>query len=154
MIREAIERYEAGAGAPAKAIQGLSAADLDAVPVPGKWSIRQVIVHLMDSDLVGVDRMKRVAAMERPLLIGYDENAFMARLHPERIDAALAAEAFRVNRLAMAAVLKSLPEEAFSRWGIHSERGKETLLEFVGGYAEHLEHHLRFVEEKKRKLGK
>ncbi len=30
----------------------------------------------MDSDLIGADRMRRIAAMDKPLLIGYDETAF------------------------------------------------------------------------------
>ena len=154
MIKQAIERFAAGADAPARAIKGLSKDDLQAFPVPGTWSIQQVIVHLMDSDLIGCDRMKRIATMERPLLIGYDENAFMRTLHPERVDAAAAAEVFRLNRVLTADVLRSLPEDAFARWGVHNEKGKVTLSEMISGYADHLDHHLRFVTEKKKRLGK
>jgi hypothetical protein len=118
------------------------------------WSVRQVVVHLMDSDLIGADRMKRIAAMERPLLIGYDESAFMRALHPERVDAAMAAEVFRLNRVLTGAVLRSLPEGAFSRWGVHNEKGKVTLAEMLEGYCGHLEHHLRFVAEKRRAMGR
>ena len=76
MDRSLIEQYEAGAGVPALAIRGLSVEDLDAHPVPGTWSLREIVVHLMDSDLVGSERMKRVIAMEEPSLLGYDESAF------------------------------------------------------------------------------
>jgi hypothetical protein len=154
MIKDAIDRYEAGAAEPARAIKGLSREELNAFPVPGTWSVQQVIVHLMDSDLIGADRMKRIAAMERPLLIGYDESAFMATLHPERVDAAGAAEVFRLNRVLTAAVMRSLPKEAFERWGVHNEKGKVTLLHMLEDYCEHLDHHLKFVAEKRKKLGK
>jgi hypothetical protein len=154
MVSDIIERFVAGAEAPAKAIKGLSRQELNAFPVPGTWSIQQVIVHLMDSDLVGIDRMKRIAAMDRPLLIGYDENAYMKSLHPDRVDVAMAAEAFRVNRLLLADVLRLLPAEAFERWGVHNEKGKVTLGEMLEGYCDHLDHHLKFVAAKRKALGK
>ena len=153
-IKTAVERYGAGADALVKAIKGLTREELNALPVPGTWSIQQVVVHLMDSDLIGADRMKRLASMDRPLLIGYDESRFIAALHPERVDAASAADVFRLNRVLTAEVLRSLPEEAFSRWGVHNERGKVTLGEMVNGMCDHLEHHLRFIAEKRKKLGK
>ena len=62
MDRSWIERYAAGANVPAEAIRGLTPTDLNAFPVPGTWSIQQIVIHLMDSDLIGSDRMKRVAA--------------------------------------------------------------------------------------------
>src|SRR4051794_29383596 len=134
MDRALIDRYAAGALLPAKAIEGLSRADLLATPVPGRWSTQQVIIHLMDSDLVGTDRMKRVIAEERPLLMGYNETAFVKNLFYDKQDAAVACEIFAKNRAMMAEILRSLPDEAFQRTGVHSERGLETLEHFVKGY--------------------
>jgi hypothetical protein len=97
--RDVIERYAAGAAAPAKAIAGLSRDELNAFPVPGTWSIQQIVVHLMDSDLIGADRMKRVAAEDRPpTLIGYDESAFARGLFYDQLDPQLACEVFEKNR--------------------------------------------------------
>ena len=154
MFSQPIERYASGAEALHRAIRGLSDADLDAIPVPGTWSMRQVVVHLMESDLIGTDRLKRIAAMDRPLLIGYDESAFVRVLHPARIDAAMSAEVFKLNRILTAAVLRSLPPEAFERWGVHNERGAVTLLDLLNGYSDHLEHHWKFIADKRAKLGK
>ena len=154
MNRDLIERYAAGAEAPARAIVGLTAEDLDAFPVPGTWSIRQIIVHLMDSDLVGGDRMKRVAAEDNPTLLAYDENAFVARLGYDQMDAPLSCEVFCVNRMAVAHMLRRLPDAAFERAGMHTERGRETLGELVALYIEHLEHHLAFIRKKRELLGK
>ena len=67
MDRAMIERYAAGADVPAAAIRGLTRDELNAFPVPGTWSIQQIVLHLMDSDLIGSDRMKRVAAEENPV---------------------------------------------------------------------------------------
>src|ERR1051326_7901326 len=120
MDRTIIERYAAGASLPAKSIEGLTRADLLATPVPGKWSTQQVIIHLMDSDLVGSERMKRVIAMERPLLMGYDETAFVRSLFYDKLDAAAACEVFAKNRELMTVILRALPESAFARTGVHS----------------------------------
>ena len=154
MHSEIVERYAQGAELPARAIAGLTREELLAFPVPGTWSIQQIVLHLMDSDLVAVDRMKRIIAMERPLLIGYDETAFGQKLSYDKADVRMAAEAFRLNRLMLVPVLRGLPAEAWDRFGIHNERGKLTLAEMVQGYCEHLEHHLRFLYRKREMLGK
>lgn len=153
-ISVAIERFAAGASTPATWIRGLSSADLSAFPVPGTWSIQQLVHHVLDSDLIAAHRMKRIIAEESPLLIGYDETLFAKRLGYERMDVGAACECFRLNRELMAQILRGLPEAAFERSGIHNERGKVTLGEMVEMYVEHLTHHEKFVKEKRGKLGK
>jgi hypothetical protein len=150
----AVERFAAGAAVVAAEIAGLSREDLLARPIPGTWSIHEIVVHLCDSDLVGTDRMKRVIAEDKPLLLAYDENKFVARLGYDDISAAAAAELFRLNREMMAGILRRLPDEAFARYGIHSETGVKTLLDLVTGYAEHLDGHLVHLRKKRGLLGK
>jgi uncharacterized damage-inducible protein DinB len=154
MNRQYIEQYAAGALQPAQAIAGLSHEQLNAFPVPGTWSIQQIVVHLMDSDLIGADRMKRVAAEDHPpTLIGYDESAFIRNLSPGELDPQLACEVFARNRHITAEILKRLPDEAFRRTGNHNEHGVMTLEELVANYVEHLHHHLKFIEQKRKLLG-
>jgi len=152
--QNAIDRFAAGATVPGAWIRGLSAADLTAFPVPGTWSIQQLVHHVLDSDLIAVHRMKRIIAEERPLLIGYDETLFAKKLGYEGMDVAAACECFRLNRELMVQILRRLPEAAFDRFGIHNERGKVTLREMVDMYVGHLTHHEKFLEEKRAKLGK
>jgi hypothetical protein len=154
MNRKLIDQYEADGAIPAKAIQGLSSAELNAIPIPGKWSIQQVIIHLLDSDLVGTDRMKRVIAEDQPTLLAYNETLFAKHLGYEKLDPALACEIFRLNRKMTAAILRNVPDTAFERRGNHTERGWETLAELIEGYIEHLQHHMKFIDEKRAKLGK
>lgn len=154
MDRTLIDRYLAGAGAMTKAIEGLTREQLLTFPVPGTWSVQQLVLHMFDSELVGLDRMRRIIAMERPLLMGYDENAYIESLHYECADAALAARAFELNRQVMGAVLRDLPDEAFHRVGVHSERGLVTLSDEVQVYVRHLDHHMEFMRAKRKALGK
>ncbi len=154
MDRAQIERYAAGATAPAGAVRGLTPQELNAFPVPGTWSIQQVILHLMDSDVIGSDRMKRVIAEDSPTLLAYNETAFSKKLFYETLDPVMACEVFRLNRLLTAAILRKLPDSAFARSGNHTENGRETLEDLVLGYADHLDHHMKFIKEKRRALGK
>jgi uncharacterized damage-inducible protein DinB len=154
MDKAVIERYAAGAGVPADALRGLSREDLLATPVPGAWSIQQIVLHLMDSDLIGADRMKRIIAEDNPTLIGFDQTAFAAHLHYDKLDPEIAADIFRQNRQLMAVILRHLPDSAFDRPGMHNERGRVTLGQLVELYAWHLSHHMGFLIHKRQLLGK
>ena len=154
MDKALIERYATGGDLLVAAIQGLSREDFFATPVAGTWSIQQIVIHLMDSDLIGADRMKRVIAEENPTIIGYDETLFSKKLFYEKLDPFLAAEIFKKNREMTAVILRSLPEQAFSRGGTHNQRGRVTLGEFVATYVQHLDHHLSFLRHKRELLKK
>jgi uncharacterized damage-inducible protein DinB len=154
MHRDLIERYAIGATQLAPAIAGLSHEQLNAFPVPGTWSIQQIVIHLMDSDLIGADRMKRVAAETRPpTLIGYDETAFARNLCYDQLDPLAACQLFELNRRLTSEVLRRLPVAAFARTGHHNEHGPVTLAELLQTYVDHLDHHLKFVRQKRQLLG-
>lgn len=150
----AVERFVAGAPALVEAIRGLSTSELTAKPIPGTWSIAQIVIHLWDADMVATDRMKRVIAEEIPLLVNFDENAWVERLDYEALDVSLAAELFRLNRLQLAEILRQQNDAAFSRYGIHTQAGKKTLFDLVKGYADHLDGHLVHLRRKRELLGK
>jgi uncharacterized damage-inducible protein DinB len=154
MDKTLIEQYARGAGLVAEGIKGLSPADLLAHPMPGTWSIQQIVLHLMDSDLIASDRMKRVIAEENPTIVGYNETAFAQNLYYDQQDAATAAEIFRQNRQMTAVILRRLPDAAFARIGTHNERGTLTLGDLVATYVAHLDHHLGFLRHKRQLLGK
>jgi uncharacterized damage-inducible protein DinB len=154
MNQELVQRYAAGASQLAESIAGLTPEQLNAFPVPGTWSIQQIVLHLMDSDLIAADRMKRVAAENSPpTLLGYDETAYARVLPYDQLDPHMACEVFEKNRLLTAEILKRLPDATFGRTGNHNERGTTTLAEFVRDYSDHLDHHLKFIRQKRELLG-
>ena len=149
-----IERYAAGGTLLGQAIAGLLPEDFLATPVAKTWSIAQITLHLMDSDLIASDRMKRIIAEDNPAIIGYDETAFARKLFYEKLDPFIAADIFSKNRALTAVIFRNLPDAAFSRVGTHNQRGRLTLAEMIAGYADHLEHHLKFLRHKRQLLGK
>lgn len=146
--REAVERYALGADVPAQAIAGLSPAQLNSFPIPGTWSIQQIVCHLMDTDLIASYRMKRIIAEEQPRFDLYDENAFAAQLHYDKLSAERVCEVFRANRHVTADLLRNCPDDAFARTGQHPEVGPMTLGRLVRLYIHHLGHHLEFIKRK------
>jgi DinB superfamily len=158
MDREIIDEYETGGDKLKKAIAGLTKEDLLWVPPAdagvGLWSIQQIVVHLMDSDLISADRMKRIIAEENPLLLAYNENKFTANLFYDEQDAENSIHILDLNRRQFAVVLRKLPDSAFDRKGCHNERGLVTLAQAVQGTSKHLDYHVGFIHKKRAKLDK
>lgn len=148
-LADVLAQYRADADLPARAIAGLTTVEMLAFPIPGTWSIQQIVMHLMDSDLIGSDRMKRVIAEDNPSLIAYDESAFAQRLYYDRLDPVLACELFRLNRQMTANLLHQLPSATFARVGTHSEKGCKTLEDLVRDYTQHARYHVDFIDQKK-----
>ena len=154
MDRAIIEQYLADATLPARAIEGINNADLHAYPVPDTWSIQEIVLHLMDSDLIASERMKRVIVENHPTLVPYDESAFIKELFCNHLDAHTACEIFRLNRIMTASILNRLPDVAFQRSAYHPEKGRLTLAELVEGYVDHARYHATFIRNKRAMLGK
>lgn len=153
MDRNLIQRYAAGADALPASIAGLTDEQLSVYPVPGTWSIRQIVVHMMDCDLIGAERMKRTIAEDRPTLMAFNESLFAERLFYAELDPRVACQIFTQNRRLMSEILHRLSEADFHRVGIHSEAGPMTLAETLGKHVAHLEHHLGFIYKKRAMLG-
>lgn len=152
MSPEKIEAYVAGGPKLAQSIWGLTHEQLHAKPADGSWTIHQIVIHMMDSDLIASDRMKRIACMDKPLLIGYDETGFANLPGVTEISAFQACDLFQKNRQLTATILRRLPASAWDRYGIHSENGKVTLAYMIDGYIHHLDHHLQFIAKKRAAL--
>lgn len=154
MPRDLIERFASGPAQLRAACAGLTPQELQARPGPGQWSIHEVVVHVADMDAIALDRMKRIIAEDNPTLLSADETAYAQRLmyHEQSLEDALAL--IEVGRRQFARVLRQLPREAFDRFGTHNVAGRVTLSELVQSYADHLEHHLGFILQKRERLGK
>ena len=149
-LSELLERFRRGPDLVAAVITGAAGAELDFVPSPEKWSIRQILAHLADSEIVCSDRFRRVIAENNPTLVGYDQEAWAANLNYRRRRTADSLELFRRLRAENYELLKELPEGVFERAGTHTERGVMTLRELVAYDAEHHEKHAQQLQELRR----
>ena len=146
MIPDLLERYRRGPEVLAMVLTGVFGEEEDFLPAPGKWSIRQLIAHLADAEVVGAWRMRSVIAEENPTLTAYDQDAWTRNLDYARRKPKQSLESFRRQRADNYDLLKGLPEAAYSRTGNHTENGAMTLLQLVEGYAQHVENHARQMQ--------
>ena len=118
---------------------------IGAPEAPGKWSIREVVQHLADSELVGSGRFRMVLAQDRPPLLAYDQDLWAERLRysESNVDEALAE--FTSLRRANLRLFERTSEADRARVGIHSERGEETLGRLMKLYAAHDLVHLKQI---------
>lgn len=149
--REAIVAlYRQLADAVEVAIDGLTESQMRLFPVPGTWSIQQIVLHVTDAELVFADRFKRLIADEAPALAAFDENRWMEHLVVPSRPAKQAAALLKLCRLDLSGLLSTLPPERFLREGTHPQMGKISLLAHLKRANWHLEHHLRFIHQKRQ----
>jgi uncharacterized damage-inducible protein DinB len=151
--QELIDRYLAGPELLQRAVQGMGDEQLDAKPIAGKWSTRQVVCHLADFEPIYADRMKRVIAEQCPTFFGGDPDTFAAHLAYDRRSVAAELSLLTAVRQQVAAILRELKANDFQRVGNHSEAGQMTLETLLRNIGNHVPHHIQFIDEKRRSLG-
>lgn len=150
--RELLDAYLTGVESLRRAVCGLTREQLLAHPVPGTWSVLEVICHLADSEGLFTERMKRVLSEERPPLLFSDPVRQAASLAYDSRAADIEVELIALMRQQMSSILRHQPANAWQRVGVHSKEGERTLVQIVQKAVVHLEHHLEFIRQKRRAL--
>ena len=145
-LTEDLERFRRGAEVLATVLTGAAGEEVDYVPAPDKWTIRQIMAHLADAELVGAHRLRLVIAENNPTLTSFDQNAWTKNLDYARRKPTQSLETFRRLRAENYELLKELPESAFDRVGSHTENGPMSLRRLLQGFADHAESHARQVQ--------
>lgn len=142
-----LERLRRGPEVLAMVLTGVFGDEEDYITAPGKWSIRQIIAHLADTETVFAHRMRQVIAEESPTLVAFDQEAWARNLDYARRKPKQSLETLRRVRAENYELLKELPEAAYERSGNHTERGPVTLFQIVEGAANHTESHARQMQQ-------
>jgi uncharacterized damage-inducible protein DinB len=127
-------------------IKPLNKKQLMQPPEPGKWSIAEILAHLADAELVGGWRMRLILGSNGVSLQPFDQDVWAKTFAYAQRDPAASLEIFRVLRESNLGMLKSLPENLWENYGMHQERGKETITHIVRMFAGHDLNHLSQVE--------
>jgi len=145
-ISALLERFRRGPELLAVVLTGVFGEEEDYITAPGKWSIRQVIAHLADSELCLAHRFRQVIAEDNPTLIAINQEAWAANLDYARRKPKQSLETFRRLRAENYDLLKDLPAATYERAGTHTERGRTTLKKLLEDYAHHTESHARQMQ--------
>jgi len=128
-------------------IKGVSTAELRRRPAPEKWSVSEIIAHLADGEIVGAFRMRFILGSPGSPVIAYDQDKWVTAGHYDQRDPQKSVEQFRVLREANLLLLKSLTPEQWKDYGMHSERGQESIEQIVRMFAGHDINHLQQIEK-------
>ena len=111
------------------------------------WSIRDVLVHLADSEIVGAFRFRLVLAEDEPTLPVYDQDRWKRRLHYIWRSPEAALSLFQQTRFSTAEMLQQCDAAAWQRIGVHPERGRLTLADLLETYTAHVDTHVAQITE-------
>ena len=138
--KKLVDQYKDGYRVVAEALAGATAEDLDARPAPGKWTAREVVHHLADSEMTSAIRLRLLLAVNNPAILGYDQDDFARRLYYDRpIEASL--DAFKASRRTTAEILDCMSEDDWRREGTHTEHGRYTIDRWLEIYSTHAHKH-------------
>src|SRR5215471_502548 len=130
----------------ASLIKGVSIAKLRKRPAPEKWSVSEIVAHLADGEIVGAFRLRFILGAPGSPLVAYDQDKWVISGHYDKRSPHESVELFRVLREANLALLKSLEPEQWKLYGMHSERGQESIEQIVRMFAGHDVNHLKQIE--------
>jgi len=127
-------------------IKGIPAAKLRKRPAPDKWSVGEILAHMSDAEIVGGFRMRLILGAPGTAIAAFDQDSWVTSGHYNKRDPRKALELFRAVREANLALLKSLTPEQWQHWGMHSERGQESIEHIARMFAGHDLNHLQQIE--------
>ncbi|HKR02489.1 MAG TPA: DinB family protein [Pyrinomonadaceae bacterium] len=147
-----ISRYEAGYEEVVRSLDGFPAEQLTARPLPGKWSAREIVQHLADSEMNSAIRLRRLLAEERPVIHAYDQDDYARRLNYNDRDIAPALESLRSSRATTMQLLEHMTDEDWKREGWHPESGLYSAERWLEIYAAHAHNHAAQIQRLKETL--
>lgn len=146
-IEGLIDRYEEGIRLIEEALRGVPPDALDREPAPGKWSIRQIAIHIADGEIMTAGRIRAIAGDPGCRIVPFDQDHWAANMPYSKLPVEAALAVVRALRQSTTALLRALPESAWARTAIHEERGPLSLQQMVELAASHGENHARQIGE-------
>jgi hypothetical protein len=135
--------------APAKLaalLKGKTGKQLTQRPAPDKWSVAEIVAHLADAELAISWRLRQVLTTNAIPIQPYDQDLWARTFNYARRDPRQSLANFRALREANVALLKSVPRKLWENYGVHAERGNESVNHVVKMVAGHDLNHLQQVQ--------
>jgi len=127
-------------------LKGKTGKQLTRRPAPDKWSVAEIVAHLADAELAISWRLRQVLTNNAIPIQAYDQDLWARTFNYARRDPRQSLANFRSLREANLALLKSVPRKLWENYGVHAERGNESINHVVKMVAGHDLNHLRQVE--------
>lgn len=144
--KDALELQRTAPKKLAVLLRGKSKKQLMRRPAPGKWSVAEIVAHLADSEVAIAWRLRQILSSNAVLVQAYDQDLWASTFDYTHRDPKQSLESFRVLRNSNLALLKVVSRKLWENYGIHQERGNESVAHMVRMVAGHDLNHLRQIE--------
>jgi len=138
---ELINTYAAGYDEVMNALEGFPADSLAAHPIPGKWSAREIVHHLGDSESFSAARLRKLLIEDNAVIQGYDQDEYASKLRYNERDMAPALDAFRSSRESTVQLLHLMSEDYWQQVATNTESGRYSTEDWLKIYAAHAHNH-------------
>jgi hypothetical protein len=145
--KEPLDIQRRTAATLAALIAGRDAAVLRRNPQPGKWSVAQIIAHLSESEAVAFWRYRQMLERSGTNIIPYDQDVWEKLGDYAKADPHSSLELFRLLRERNLQLLDRLTPGQWEMFGMHAERGKESVRHLARMMAGHDVNHLEQVRK-------
>jgi hypothetical protein len=149
-----IEQYKAGYEEVARSLEGFDEETLSAHPIPGKWSAREVVQHLADSEMNSAIRLRKLLTEDDPQIQGYDQEHYAKSLRYNERPIEPALDALRGARATSGQLLDAMSDADWSRAGTHSESGRYTAEDWLRIYADHAHNHAAQIQRLRKAVNR
>jgi uncharacterized damage-inducible protein DinB len=139
--RDLIEKYKAGYAEVIDSLNKFPQDSMTAHPISGKWSAREIVHHLADSETTAAIRLRRLLCEDHPVIQGDDQDEYAGRLKYNERDMTPALEAFHAARANTAQVIDQMSDADWDREGNHTESGRYGVTDWLKIYAAHAHNH-------------
>jgi hypothetical protein len=129
-----------------KLLKGISPVAFSKRPAADRWSLSEVLAHLADAEISYSWRIRSILAASGRVVQAYDQDTWARLFNYQKQDPRLSLDGYRIERERNVRLLRTIPKVMWENFGMHEERGKETITRLTEMIAGHDVNHLRQIE--------
>lgn len=151
-MKHLIDEYKESYNKMVTEIEGLTQEQILYKPSENSWSIREIVIHVTDAELVHVHRMKSVLSENNPILTAFDQDEWTSKLQTQSLDHQLYLSLLDAMINSFIPILTNLGENDFLRVGTHNIEGEVTFKELFEHSIEHIQNHVEQIRKIKKEI--
>lgn len=144
--KDGLKIQAASAAKLSRLVSNVPPAKLRKRPAPEKWSVAEILAHLADTEFAIGFRLRSILGTPGCQVTAFDQDAWASSMDYSRRNVRESLENFRSVRQANLDLLKHIRPEQWKDYGMHSERGQETIEHIVSLIAGHDLNHIVQIE--------
>ena len=113
----------------------------------GGWTGKELLIHIKDSETVSYDRLRRIIAEEKPLLLFFEQAQWQNNLRYMKQDIKLAKDVFLSTRDSFIETVEMHLKKYGKKEGVHSRRGLMTMNRLIEHHLWHVDHHINHMKK-------